>query len=70
MRLNKNQQVFFELVRAGLWEREARLSQFNDIDYAAVMEMADEQSVVGLVTAGIEANTNYSDGTNNNIPKE
>ena len=70
MRLDKNQQVFFELVRAGLWEREARLSQFNDIDYAAVMEMADEQSVVGLVTAGIEANTNYSDGTNNNIPKE
>lgn len=70
MRLNKNQQVFFELVRAGLWEKEARLSQFNDIDYETVMEMAEEQSVVGLVTAGIEANTNYSDGTNNDIPKE
>lgn len=70
MSLDNNQEALFELVRAGLWEKEARLSQFNDIDYETVMEMAEEQSVVGLVTAGIEANTNYSDGTNNNIPKE
>lgn len=54
MAFDNNQQAFFELVRAGLWEREARLSQYNDIDYEAIMEMAEEQSVIGLVTAGLE----------------
>lgn len=54
MKQNNNQQVFFELVRAGLWEKEARLSQFNNIDYADILQLAEEQSVVGLVTAGLE----------------
>lgn len=49
-----NQEAFLELVRAGLWEKEARLSQFNNIDYAAILQLAEEQSVVGLVTAGLE----------------
>lgn len=52
--LDKNQQAFFELLRAGLWEEEARLSPYKDIDYSAVMRLAEEQSVVGLVAAGIE----------------
>ena len=43
-----------ELVRAGLWEKEARLSQFGKADYEAVMRLAEEQSVMGLVTAGLE----------------
>lgn len=51
---NANQDAFFELLRAGLWENEARLSQFEQIDYMEVMQLAEEQSVVGLVTAGIE----------------
>ena len=51
---NSNQQAFFELVRAGLWEKEARLSQFCKVDYEEVMCLAEEQSVVGLVTAGLE----------------
>lgn len=46
--------AFFELLRAGLWEKEARLSQFNNIDYSCILNMAEEQSVVGLVTAGLE----------------
>lgn len=54
MRLENSQQAFFELVRAGLWEKEARLSQFNNIDYSAILNMAEEQTVVGLVTAGLE----------------
>ena len=54
MSVNTCQQVFFELVRAGLWEKEARLSQFNKIDYAAIMQLAEEQSVVGLITAGLD----------------
>ena len=49
-----NKQAFFELLRAGLWEKEARLSLFNKIDYAAIMRLAEEQSVVGLITAGLD----------------
>ena len=51
---DKNVQVFFELLRAGLWEKEVRLVEYGDIDYAAIMRMAEEQSVVGLITAGLE----------------
>ena len=53
-RTDTNQEAFFELVRAGLWEKKVLLSEFNNIDYEAIMEMAEEQSVVGLVTAGME----------------
>lgn len=54
MQLDKNQQVFFELLRAGLWGKDARLSQYKAIDYSAIMRLAEEQSVVGLVAAGLE----------------
>ena len=54
MKLNNNQQAFFVLVRAGLWETEARLSQFNDVDFSQVLKLAEEQSVVGLIAAGLE----------------
>ena len=46
--------VFFELVRAGLWEIDARLSQYENINYSEVYKIAEEQSVLGLVAAGIE----------------
>lgn len=51
---NNNQQAFLELVRAGLWEKEARLSRFKDIDYSQLLRLAEAQAVVGLVAAGIE----------------
>ena len=35
--LDNNIQAFFELLKAGLWEKDARLSQFNEIDYSAIM---------------------------------
>lgn len=54
MSLDNNSKVFFELLRAGLWEKEARLSQYKDIDYSAIFKLAGEQSVVGLITAGLE----------------
>lgn len=54
MKLDNNQQAFLALVKAGLWEKEARLSQFDNIDYTAILNLAEEQSVVGLVTAGLE----------------
>ena len=54
MSWDNNTLAFFELLRAGLWEKEARLSQYQDIDYSAIMQLAEEQSVVGLITAGLE----------------
>ena len=49
--------AFFSLVRAGLWEQaDANLYlDLNDkLDWEKVYQLAGEQSVVGLVTAGIE----------------
>lgn len=42
------------MTRAGLWEKEVRLLQCGKVDYDEVFRIADEQSVIGLVTAGIE----------------
>ena len=53
MKHNNNQKAFL-LVRAGLWETEARLARFEPIDFMEVYRLAEEQSVVGLVAAGIE----------------
>ena len=33
MRLDKNQQAFFALVKAGLWEKDVRLLPFGNIDF-------------------------------------
>ena len=49
----KNQEAFLALVRGGLWETEVRLSKYEPIDYSKVLSFAEEQSVVGLVTAGL-----------------
>ena len=53
MNLKCNEQVFFELLRAGL-EKEARLSMFATIDLKEVYHIAEEQAVIGLVAAGLE----------------
>jgi hypothetical protein len=47
-------QAFLALVRAGLWEQDVRLLSLETIDYQHVLELAEEQSVVGLVTAGVD----------------
>lgn len=49
-----NQRAFIELLRAGLWEKEVRLSPYKNIDYSVILNLAEEQSVVGLVAAGLE----------------
>lgn len=54
MRKDNTINAFFALVRAGLWEQNVSLSQFGEIDYEDVLRLAEEQSVVGLVSAGIE----------------
>lgn len=55
MNANKNQEVFFELIRAGLWNIEVQLSQYGDIDFNEIYRLAQDQSVVGLVAAGLES---------------
>ena len=54
MTLDNNLQAFFALVRAGLWEHEVQLAPYGEIDFAEVLRLSEEQSVVGLVAAGIE----------------
>ena len=54
MKQDNNLQAFYALVRAGLWESDVQLSPFGEVDYTEVLRLAKEQSVVGLVGAGIE----------------
>ena len=48
------EKAFFALVRAGLWEQEVQLAPYGEIDFVEVLRLSEEQSVVGLVAAGIE----------------
>lgn len=50
----KNEQAFFDLVKAGLWEQDIQLSSYGSLDYSEIFRMAEEQSVVGLIAAGLE----------------
>ena len=49
-----NKQSFFALLRAGLWENEVQLLSYGEVDLSAILNLAEEQSVVGLVAAGLE----------------
>ena len=42
------------LVSGGLWEKKVGLREYGAIDFNEIMRLAEEQSVVGLVTAGLE----------------
>ena len=50
----QNTEAFFALLRAGLWEKEVQLSPYEEIDYSEVKRLAEEQSVIGLIGAGIQ----------------
>lgn len=54
MLADKNTRAFLALLKAGLWEYKADLSQYGDIDFMEVYRLAEEQSVVGLVSEGLE----------------
>ena len=51
---NKTEQQFFMLLRAGLWETDVRLESICDDDFAEIKRIAEEQSVTGIIAAGIE----------------
>lgn len=52
--LDNNTQAFLALVRAGLWETDIRLLQYGIIEFKEIHRLAEEQSVSGLVAAGLE----------------
>lgn len=52
--MDKNKQAFFELIKAGLWEKDVELRKYGTTDFDEIMRLAEEQSVVGLVTAGLD----------------
>ena len=54
MCMDKNTDAFLSLVRAGLWEKEVRLTPFGEVDFVEVLRLAEEQGAVGLVAAGLE----------------
>ena len=54
MQWSSNQQAFFALLKAGLWETEVRLTSYGEIKCAFLFTIAQKQSVVGLVSAGLE----------------
>ena len=69
MKLDYNQQAFFELLRAGLWadRDEFQVSSsstseaakpsvkfYGSVDWEKVYQLAEEQSVIGVVLAGID----------------
>ena len=62
--LSNNIEAFFALLRAGLWEKEVRLSQSEKIDFNEVYRLAEEQTVIGLIAAGLEHITDWK------VPKE
>ena len=53
-RKSKIEDTFFTLLRAGLWEQSAQIQPYCPIDFDALYELADKQSVVGLLAAGLE----------------
>ena len=53
-KLDNTTNTFLKIVGAGLWEKDIRLAPFDNIDFETIYELSGEQSVVGLVAAGIE----------------
>ncbi len=71
IRLTNNQLPFLELVRVGLWANaESPVLRnhgfWESVDWEKVYQLAEEQSVVGLVVAGIEHLK--KDSPNLNVP--
>ena len=52
--MNRGIDSFFALLRGGLWERSVSLGAYGQLDYDELLRLGEEQSVLGLVTAGLE----------------
>lgn len=54
MKPHRDIDAFFSLLRGGLWENSVSLKPKEPINFEMIYQLADEQSVVGLVAAGLE----------------
>ena len=52
--MNTTIDAFISLVRAGLWEKDVQLLRYGKIDYVKLLNIAEEQAVLGLVNVGLE----------------
>lgn len=50
----RNSEVFFGLLKAGLWEKTVLVSEINATDFEALYYDASNQAVTGIVAAGLE----------------
>lgn len=71
---SRNIDAFFELLRAGLWgeidtnvHASLNYNSFENVDWNEVYQLAQEQSVPGLVLQGIEWFKNQNDNPNLNV---
>ena len=48
------EKLFFSLLQAGLWGCDIQLHPYMPLDLGSIYELAEEQSVVGIVSAGLE----------------
>ena len=48
------EKLFFALLGAGLWGQRVRLLSDSNLDFPSLYQMAEEQSVIGLITSGLE----------------
>ena len=55
--MSLEQIIFLSLVQAGLWEREVHLARYGSVNYENIYRQTQEQSVVGLIAAGLEMAT-------------
>ena len=51
---NNTIKAFFALLQAGLWGNDVELRNYGTTYFAGILRLAEEQSVVGLVAAGLE----------------
>ena len=60
-------ETFFSLLRAGLWEKRIPVFPSGDVDWKGIYQLAEEQSVTGLLAAGLEqGDKNEAEGS---VPK-
>lgn len=52
--MDQNRNAFFALLRAGIWEQGVGVQVYEPLNFRALYRMAVSQSVVGLVSAGLE----------------
>ena len=65
---NHTRKVFFDLLKAGLWEDQRPVHGVDTVNWGEIYRLAEEQSVIGLIAGGIDRFKVQLSGFN--IPQE